>query len=70
VCVIPYEDEVEAVAIANDTPYGLSGAVFTADVARGAALAERVAVGTFGVNGYALDPGSRSGGRKQSGNRA
>jgi aldehyde dehydrogenase (NAD+) len=67
VCVIPYEGEDEAVAIANDTPFGLSGAVFTADVARGAALAERVAVGTFGVNGYALDPGLPFGGRKQSG---
>jgi aldehyde dehydrogenase (NAD+) len=66
-CVIPYRDEAEAVAIANDSPYGLSGAVFTEDVERGIAVAERIAVGTFGVNGYALDPSLPFGGRKQSG---
>src|SRR5262245_7610590 len=66
-CVIPYRDEAEAVAIANDSPYGLSGAVFSEDVERGIAVAERVAVGTFGVNGYALDPSLPFGGRKQSG---
>jgi betaine-aldehyde dehydrogenase len=67
VCVIPYRDEDEAVAIANDTPYGLSGAVFTVDVARGVAIGARIRVGTFGVNGYALDPSLPFGGRKQSG---
>jgi aldehyde dehydrogenase (NAD+) len=67
VCVIPYRNEEEAVAIANDSPYGLSGAVFTEDVARGVAVAKRVRVGTYGVNGYALDPSLPFGGRKQSG---
>jgi len=67
VCVIAYRDEDEAVAIANDSPYGLSGAVFTRDAARAIAIAERVRVGTFGVNGYALDPSLPFGGRKQSG---
>jgi aldehyde dehydrogenase (NAD+) len=67
VCVIPYRDEDEAVAIANDSPYGLSGAVFTDDVARGVAVGKRIRVGTFGVNGYALDPSLPFGGRKQSG---
>jgi betaine-aldehyde dehydrogenase len=66
-CVLPYRDEAEAIAIANDSPYGLSGAVFTADVARGVAIGTQVAVGTFGVNGYALDPSLPFGGRKQSG---
>ena len=67
VCVIAYRDEDEAVAIANDTPYGLSGAVFTRDVERGIAIGARIRVGTFGVNGYALDPSLPFGGRKQSG---
>jgi acyl-CoA reductase-like NAD-dependent aldehyde dehydrogenase len=67
VCVIPYRDEDEAVAIANDSPYGLSGAVFSDDVARGVAIGKRIRVGTLGVNGYALDPSLPFGGRKQSG---
>jgi acyl-CoA reductase-like NAD-dependent aldehyde dehydrogenase len=67
VCVIPYRDEADAVAIANDSPYGLSGAVFTRDVERGVAIGRRIQVGTFGVNGYALDPSLPFGGRKQSG---
>ncbi|TMA31623.1 MAG: aldehyde dehydrogenase family protein [Deltaproteobacteria bacterium] len=67
VCVIPYRNEDDAVAIANDSPYGLSGAVFTRDVARGVAIAGRIQVGTFGVNGYALDPSLPFGGRKESG---
>ena len=67
VCVIPYRDEDEAVAIANDSPYGLSGAVFSDDVARGVAIGQRIRVGTLGVNGYALDPSLPFGGRKQSG---
>src|SRR5262245_12470719 len=67
VCVIPYRDDDDAVAIANDSPYGLSGAVFTQDVARGVAIGRQIQVGTFGVNGYALDPSLPFGGRKQSG---
>jgi len=66
-CVLAYRDEAEAVAIANDTPYGLSGAVFTADVERGIAIGSRIRVGTFGVNGYALDFSLPFGGCKQSG---
>jgi acyl-CoA reductase-like NAD-dependent aldehyde dehydrogenase len=66
-CVIPYRDEAEAVAIANDSPYGLSGAVFTADVERGLEVASRIRVGSCGVNGYALDFSLPFGGCKQSG---
>ena len=66
-CVLSYRDEQEAVAIANDTPFGLSGAVFTADVERGIAIGSRIRVGSFGVNGYALDFSLPFGGCKQSG---
>jgi acyl-CoA reductase-like NAD-dependent aldehyde dehydrogenase len=66
--VIPYQDEAEAVAIANDSEYGLAGSVFTADTARGLNVATRVRTGTFGVNqGYTMDPAAPFGGVKSSG---
>jgi acyl-CoA reductase-like NAD-dependent aldehyde dehydrogenase len=66
--VIPYADESEAVAIANDSDYGLAGSVFTADTERGLAIAERIHTGTFGVNqGYTMDPFAPFGGVKASG---
>ena len=46
---IPYGDEDDAVAIANDSDYGLAGSVFTADPNRGLAVAGRVRTGTFGA---------------------
>jgi acyl-CoA reductase-like NAD-dependent aldehyde dehydrogenase len=66
--VISYADEAEAVAIANDSDYGLAGAVFTADSDRGQAIASRVRAGSFGVNeGYIMDPLAPYGGLKASG---
>jgi aldehyde dehydrogenase (NAD+) len=65
--VIPYSDEEEAVAIANDSDYGLGGSVWTSDPERGAALARRVRSGTIGVNGYVNDPFAPFGGVKSSG---
>ena len=66
--VISYRDVHDAVAIANDSDYGLAGAVFTADTDRGVAVAERVRTGTFGVNqGYTMDPFAPFGGVKGSG---
>jgi acyl-CoA reductase-like NAD-dependent aldehyde dehydrogenase len=66
--VIPYDDEDDAVRIANDSDYGLAGSVFTADVERGFGIAGRVRSGTFGVNqGYIMDPAAPFGGVKQSG---
>jgi acyl-CoA reductase-like NAD-dependent aldehyde dehydrogenase len=66
--VIPYRDEDEAIRIANDSPYGLAGAVFTADTERGLTVATRVRTGTFGVNeGYITDPLAPFGGVKDSG---
>lgn len=66
-CVIPYEDEEDAVRIANDSDFGLGGTVWTADPERGAAVARRVHTGTIGVNGYLPDPVAPFGGAKASG---
>ena len=66
--VISYRDEGEAVAIANDSEYGLAGSVFTADLDHGYGIAGRVRSGTFGVNeGYIMDPAAPFGGVKNSG---
>ncbi|HEY7073283.1 MAG TPA: aldehyde dehydrogenase [Acidimicrobiales bacterium] len=66
--VIPYRDEAEAVRIANDSDYGLSGSVWTADTDRGLGVARRVRTGTFGVNQpYSMDPAAPFGGVKASG---
>jgi aldehyde dehydrogenase (NAD+) len=65
--VIPYTDEQEAVAIANDSEYGLGGSVWTADPERGASFARKVRTGTIGVNGYVNDPVAPFGGVKSSG---
>lgn len=66
--VLPFEDEDDAVRIANDTIYGLSGAVFSADPDRAMAVAHRLRTGTVSVNGAQwFDPGSPFGGYRQSG---
>ncbi|WP_442928537.1 aldehyde dehydrogenase [Mycobacterium sp. JS623] len=66
--VIPYTDEDDAIAIANDSDYGLAGSVWTDDTDRGLAIAARIRTGTFGVNqGYTMDPFAPFGGVKASG---
>jgi aldehyde dehydrogenase (NAD+) len=65
--LIPYRDEEDAIRIANDSPYGLSGAVFAADAAHGFAIARRIRTGTFSVNTYAADLNCPFGGVKRSG---
>lgn len=66
--VIPYSDEAEAVAIANDSDFGLSGSVWTADPEHGAALAVQVRTGVVAVNsGTVLDFNAPFGGFKCSG---
>ncbi|AUG76981.1 aldehyde dehydrogenase [Kitasatospora sp. MMS16-BH015] len=67
VCLIPYEGEAEAVRLANDSVYGLSGSVWTADPDRGLDLARRVRTGTFSVNTFSIDYLGPFGGYKQSG---
>ncbi|MEU6128575.1 aldehyde dehydrogenase family protein [Saccharopolyspora sp. NPDC047091] len=65
--ILPYRDEEEAIAIANDSEYGLSGAVFGSDE-RALAVARRLRTGQVAVNGGAFDPNAPFGGYKQSGN--
>ena len=65
--VIPFADEDEAVAIANDSEYGLGGTVWTTDEQHGFDLAARIHSGTIGVNHYALDLNAPFGGVKASG---
>ncbi len=65
--VIPYSTEEEAVAIANDSDYGLGGSVWTADPERGTAFARKVQTGTIGINAYVNDPTAPFGGIKASG---
>ncbi|GAA2736650.1 aldehyde dehydrogenase [Actinocorallia aurantiaca] len=66
-CVIPYDDEEDAVRIANDSDYGLAGTVWTSDEERGVAVARRVHTGSIGVNHFGLDPAAPFGGWKASG---
>lgn len=65
--VLRYTDTDDAVALANDSAYGLGGTVWTADVERGLAVARRIETGSFGVNRFDLDWGSPFGGVKASG---
>jgi betaine-aldehyde dehydrogenase len=65
--IIPYRDEEEAVRIANDTPYGLAGAVWSKDDARAQAVARRIRAGQVEVNGGAFNMSAPFGGFKQSG---
>jgi betaine-aldehyde dehydrogenase len=65
--VIPYGDVDEAVSIANDSNYGLSGTVWSADIDRGLDIARRVRTGTYTVNGFMLEFGAPFGGYKESG---
>jgi aldehyde dehydrogenase (NAD+) len=67
VAVIPYDTPDEAVQIANNSQYGLSGTVFTNDIAAGLDIARRVRTGTFTINGFSLEFGAPFGGYKNSG---
>ncbi len=68
VTVIPFEDEKDAIRIANDVRYGLMATVWTSDPARGHRLASRIKAGTVGINmPYTAFPGIPFGGYKQSG---
>jgi betaine-aldehyde dehydrogenase len=65
--IIPYKDEEEAIRIANDTPYGLAGAVWSADDAHAQKVARRIRAGQVDVNGGAFNMNAPFGGFKQSG---
>ena len=67
VCIIACDDEEDAIRIANDSPYGLSGTVFTRDDEKAYAIARRIRSGNFNQNGWTIDSHFPFGGFKQSG---
>ena len=66
--IIPFDTEEDAVAIANDTPYGLAAYVQTGDAERAARLSKALRAGAVHINGGAYEYGSPFGGYKASGN--
>lgn len=67
ITIIPYADESQAVAIANDTPYGLQAYVMSGDPERGRRVAEQIDAGRVLINTLAHEPAAPFGGFKQSG---
>ena len=67
-CILPYDSEDEAIAMANDTPYGLSGYVSSGDLDHARSVAARLRTGMVHINGASLDAQAPFGGYKQSGN--
>ena len=65
--IIPYRDEEDGIRIANDSPYGLAGAVWSKDEARAQRVARRIRAGQVDVNGGAFNMNAPFGGFKQSG---
>ena len=66
--IIPYRDEEEAIRIANDTVYGLSGYVYSGDIEHARRVARRLRTGMVHLNGASTDVNAPFGGYKQSGN--
>ena len=66
--IIPFDDEAEAIKIANDTPYGLAAYLQTGDLERAQRIATRLRAGAIHINGGGFNYGSPFGGYKQSGN--
>ncbi|MFM9977102.1 MAG: aldehyde dehydrogenase family protein [Sphingomonadaceae bacterium] len=66
--MIPFEDEAEAIAIANDSPYGLAGYVQSGDIERARRVARAIRAGSVHINGAGQGYESPFGGYKQSGN--
>ena len=67
VTFIPYTDEDEAIAIANDSAFGLHGTVWTNDIDKGVDFGRRIRTGSYSVNALSLDPAAPFGGVKSSG---
>ncbi|CAG2159296.1 aldehyde dehydrogenase family protein [Cupriavidus numazuensis] len=66
--MIPYDDEAHAIAIANDTEYGLAAYVWSKDAARARRVAGKLRAGSVRINGAQTDPAAPFGGYKRSGN--
>jgi aldehyde dehydrogenase (NAD+) len=67
-CILPYQNEEEAIRIANDTPYGLAAYIWSTDLARAARVGRRIRAGQVTINGAAGDMNTPFGGFKMSGN--
>jgi acyl-CoA reductase-like NAD-dependent aldehyde dehydrogenase len=67
VCVIPYDTVEDAIRIANDSPFGLSGAVFTTDDRKGLEVLKEVRSGFMAINGFGSHMTAPMGGVKESG---
>ena len=67
ITAIPFRDEAEALALANDSDYGLYGYIWTGDTARGLRVARGIRTGTVQVNGSPMNPDAPFGGYKRSG---
>ncbi|MNL37951.1 3-succinoylsemialdehyde-pyridine dehydrogenase [compost metagenome] len=67
-CIIPYTDDENAIAIANDSCFGLSGYVSSGSLARAREVANRLRTGSVHLNGAPLDFSAPFGGYKKSGN--
>ena len=65
--IIPYDDEEDAIRIANDSQYGLAGGVWSADEERAKRVARRIRTGQVEINGGVFNPLAPFGGYKQSG---
>ena len=65
--ILPFDDDDEAVRLANESNFGLHGAVFTRDFERGIRIAERIRTGTIALNGYGITATGPLGGVKWSG---
>ena len=66
--ILPYDDEEEAITIANDSVYGLAGGVWSGDPERARRVARRIRTGQVEINGGSFNPVAPFGGYKQSGN--
>ena len=67
VVIVPFDDEEDALRIANDTDYGLAGAVWAEDDAHARAVANRLRAGRIRINGSSINPRAPHGGFKLSG---
>ena len=67
-CLIPFNDEADAIRIANDTVYGLSGSVWSSDPNRALRVAKQLRTGQVSINGGGMNLMAPFGGYKQSGN--
>jgi len=67
-CILPYESEEQAIAIANDTPYGLAAYVWSKDAKRAGRVGSRIRAGQVALNGASGDMQTPFGGFKMSGN--